>query len=75
MQTSKPGNSVYLDVGIWYDEDQGHIHITAKNVEGFHTTVNKNPESKRVHPNLFNKLAKCLKESGAPAPEIEISDA
>ena len=47
MRTSKPGKSVYLDVGIWYDEGQGHIHITAKNVKGFHTTVSADPESKR----------------------------
>ena len=75
MRTSKPGKSVYLDVGIWYDEDQGHIHITAKNVKGFHTTVNADSASKRGHPNLFRKLAKCLKEAGAPAPDIEASDA
>ena len=70
MRTSEPGKSVYLDVGIWYDEQQGHIHITAKNVHGFHTTINDNAESKRGHPNLFMKLAKCLKEAGAPHPEI-----
>ena len=30
MRTSKPGNSVYLDVGIWYDADQGHVRLAAK---------------------------------------------
>jgi len=71
MRTSEPGKSVYLDVGIWYDEKQGHIHMTAKNVPGFHTTVADNPASKRGHPNLFMKLAKCLRDSGAPHPEIK----
>ena len=70
MKTSKPGNSVYLDVGVWYDEEQGQIHLTAKNVEGFHTTVSNDPESKRGHPNLFGKLAKVLKDAGAPYPTI-----
>jgi hypothetical protein len=70
MRTSEPGKSVYLDIGISYDENQGHIHITAKGVKWFHTTVTDNPASKRGHPNLFMKLAKCLKESGAPHPEI-----
>jgi hypothetical protein len=74
MRTSKPGNSVYLDVGIWYDDEQGHIHMTARNVEGFHTTVNADPASKRGHPNLFGKLARCLREAGAPAPSVEIAD-
>ena len=74
LKASKPGKSVYLDVGVWYDEDQGHIHLTARNVEGFHTTVSPDPSSVRGHPNLFAKLAKALKEAGAPGP-AEIPDA
>lgn len=69
METSKPGNAVYLEMGVWYDKDQGHIHLTAKNVHGFHTTVSGDPASKRGHPNLFNKLARVLKNAGAPYPE------
>jgi len=76
MEISKPGKSVYLEVGIWFDEGQGQIHMTAKNVAGFHTTVNGNPNSVRGHPNLFNKLAACLKEAGAPAPEpVKVANA
>jgi hypothetical protein len=52
------------------DEEQGHIHLTARNVKGFHTTVTSDPASKRGHPNLFNKLAKCLRDAGAPHPKI-----
>lgn len=70
MRTSRPGNSVYLDIGVWYDEEQGHIHLTAKNIEGFHTTISPDPHSKRGHPNLFEKLARCLRDAGAPAPKI-----
>jgi hypothetical protein len=68
MRASGPGNSIYLDVGVWYDAEHRQIHLTARNVEGFHTTVNANPASKRGHPNLFEKLAKCLRDAGAPAP-------
>lgn len=75
MRTSKPGKSVYLDLGVWYDEEQGHIHLTARNVDGFHTTVNNDPASVRGHPNLFAKLAKCLREAGAPHPSVEEKDA
>ena len=70
MRASKPGKSVYLELGIWYNEDDGHIHLTAKDVEGFHTTVNNDPGSKRCHPNLFSKLAKILKNAGAPHPAV-----
>ena len=69
-QVSGPGKSVYLEVGIWWDEAQGHIHLTAKNVPGFHTTVGNDPTGKRGHPNLFMKLAKVLRDAGAPHPAI-----
>ncbi|WP_156526867.1 hypothetical protein [Bradyrhizobium sp.] len=70
-ETSKPGKSVYMEVGVWWDPDQGHIHVTAKNVLGFHTTVSPDASSKRGHPNLFMKLAKVLRDNGAPHPEIK----
>jgi hypothetical protein len=59
-----------MEVGIWWDAEQRHIHLTAKNVPGFHTTVSADPSSKRSHPNLFAKLAKVLKDNGAPHPAI-----
>lgn len=74
MRKSEPGNSVYLDLGVWYDQEQGHIHLTAKGVHGFHTTVNNDQSSKRGHPNLFGKLAKCLRDAGAPAPDVDNGD-
>ena len=68
------GRTVYLNMGVWYDEDQGHLHLTLPNSGWFHTTVNNNPESVRGHPNLFKKLAKALKHAGAPGPEVKDSD-
>lgn len=65
---SKPGNSIYLHVGVWYDAKKDTIHLTARNVKGFHTWISADPSSKRCHPNLFKKLAKCLRDQGAPAP-------
>lgn len=73
-QVSKPGNSVYLEMGVWWNPEQGHIHLTAKGVEGFHTTVNDNNNSKRGHRNLFMKLAKVLRDAGAPHPSTEGSE-
>ena len=71
MQTSEPGKTVYLDLSVWYDEERGSIHLAARNVEGFHTTVNNDPGSKRGHPNLFRKLAKCLRDAGVPHPDVK----
>jgi hypothetical protein len=76
MDISKPESAVYLEMDVWYDENEGHIHLTAKNVQGFHTTVNRDPASTRGHPNLFAKLTKVLKEAGAPRPKnVEDADA
>jgi hypothetical protein len=69
-QASGPGKSVYVEMGIWWDADQGQIHMTARDVQGFHTTVSRDPRSKRGHPNLFAKLAKVLRDNGAPYPAI-----
>ena len=75
MRKSKPGKSVYFEIGVWYDETQGAIHVTAPGVPGFHTTVRQDPRLKRGHPNLFDKLAKCLRDKGAPAPRGAVPDA
>ncbi|MDD9991124.1 MAG: hypothetical protein OXP75_04955 [Rhodospirillales bacterium] len=75
MRKSKPGRSIYLEMGVWYDEATGSIHMTAKGVHGFHTTERRDPELKRGHPNLFDKLAKCLRDSGAPAPQGSVPNA
>lgn len=74
MRASKPGKSIYMELGFWYNDVDGHIHLTAKDVEGFHTTVNNDPGSKRCHENLYLKLAKCLKDAGAPHPEMVSKD-
>ncbi len=65
-----PEKTVYLrPVGIWYVPSTGHIHVAER--DGFISTVSNDPESKRYHPNLFAKLAKRLREEGAPAPNLE----
>jgi hypothetical protein len=69
-KSERGGNTAYLNVGVWYDADQGHIHITLPNSGWFHTTVNDKEGSKRGHPNLYGKLARALKEAGVPGPEI-----
>ena len=72
MRKSKGGGkTVYLDnVGIWWNEDQNNIHITVRGTAGFHSTVSGNPDRKRGNPNLFYKLARCLRAVGAPHPPI-----
>ena len=75
MRTSEPGNSIYFEIGVWYNEETGSIHMTAKDAPGFHTTVRQDSKLKRGHPNLFKKLARCLREKGAAAPQEATTDA
>lgn len=63
-----PDKTVRLDVGIWYDQKSRYIKISAKGA--FISTVSNDPESKRYHPNLYKKLAKCLHDAGAPGPRL-----
>jgi len=55
-----------LDVGVWFNQATGHIHIAAKNA--FISTVSNDPSSKRYHPNLYRKLAKALRDADKPHP-------
>lgn len=75
MRKSGPGNSIYLQIGIWYDEAKDSIHIASNDVPDFHTTVRADAKLKRGHPNLFRKLARILREGDAPAPPEEVDDA
>ena len=70
IRSSKKGNAAYLNVGVWYDAETGHIHITLPNSKWFHTTVNDKPSSKRAHHSLFTQLARAMKEAGIPHPEV-----
>jgi hypothetical protein len=67
MGTTKPGETVYLEIGIHYDKDKDHILLTTRDAPI--TTITRYPKSKRGHPNLFAKLAKILEEAGAPHPK------
>ncbi len=67
-RSEKGGHTVYARVGIWYNAETGHIHLTVPGSDWFHTTVNNEPGSKRYHANLFRKLARGLDQAGAPGP-------
>ena len=67
-------NRPYFEIGVWYDEDRGSIHIASNDVPSFHTTVRADAKLKRGHPNLFRKLEKILRDNGTPAPQDELSD-
>jgi len=65
--------SVKLEVRVWYDDKSRHIKLAGKGLTA--STVSNDPESARYHPNLYEKLAKVLREAGAPAPVVEEADA
>ena len=76
MKRSKRGEkTVYLDdVSICWNEAKGRIRIYVKGEAGFASTVSADPCNVRGNPNLFYKLAKCLKAAGAPHPPIRRAD-
>ncbi|WP_123905534.1 hypothetical protein [Sphingobium cloacae] len=73
MGARKESKTIRLDVGVWFNEASGHIHIAAK--DAFISTVSNDPRSKRYHPNLYRKLAACLRDGGVPHPAAGAEDA
>jgi hypothetical protein len=57
-------------MGAWYNAETGHIHLAIPDSGWFITTVSNEPSSRRYHPNLYRKLARALKESGVPHPDV-----
>ena len=70
-KSQRGGNTAYLNIGAWYNEETGHIHLTLPRSDWFHTTVTAEPGSIRCHKNLYGKLARALREAGVPAPPAE----
>ncbi|MGD9510376.1 MAG: hypothetical protein AB7I59_22660 [Geminicoccaceae bacterium] len=54
-----------VEFRVWFDPGSRHIKLAGG---GLISTVCDDQDSKRYHPNLYRKLAKLLRESGAPAP-------
>ena len=73
-RSEKGGNTVYLNLGVWYDAKSGSIHLTLPNAKWFHTDVTAKDGSARCHKNLFSKLLRALVEAGVPLPEQAIQD-
>lgn len=59
--------SIRLDLRVWFDPTSRHIKLAGPGLTA--STVSNDPASKRYHPNLYRKLARCLREAGAPAPD------
>lgn len=70
-KSERGGKSVYVRMGVWYDGENGHIRLTVPGSRWFHTTVSNDPTSVRGNPNLYSKLARVLREAGAPAPDVD----
>lgn len=60
------GKSIELSLRVWYDPTSGHIKLAGRGLTA--STVSNDPTSKRYHPNLYMKLARALRDAGAPAP-------
>lgn len=64
----RSGKTAYLKLGVWYDEKAGDIRLSIPG-HGL-STVNAEIASKRGNPQLFNKLAKALRDEGKLHPPI-----
>lgn len=71
FDVSGPERSVHPDPGIWSDDRRDRIHPNAAGAEGCHGTMSRDAAGRRSHPNLFAKLARVLREAGAPGPPFE----
>jgi hypothetical protein len=67
MRLSKKGRSVYTEVGFWLDKN-GSIHLAIKGDPSGHVAVYSDPARPNGHRTLYARLAKALREAGAPAP-------
>jgi hypothetical protein len=67
--TEQRGKTGKVTIGLWFDEDAGDIHLSIPG-QGL-STINGDATSKRGNPNLFNKLAKALRDQGKPHPLID----
>jgi len=70
IRRSKKGNTVTLEIGVWWNARERTIHIASNQSKTLIATVSNDPTSvRRYHPKLFRELAKILKDNGAPGPE------
>ena len=65
-----PQKSIALELRIWFDPRSKRIKLAGPGLTA--STVSNDPASKRYHPNLYRKLARCLREAGVPACEPRV---
>ena len=72
MRRSKEGtgDSVYAELGIWWDKGSGSIHVSSPEVRSFHTRITNDDRPNSGHRSLFRNLALLLQKAGAPGPEF-----
>ena len=71
MRLSKRGDSVALEVAIWWDKKGSTINLASNHdpeAKTFHVRVSADASKATVHPALYNELVKCLRAKGAPTP-------
>jgi hypothetical protein len=66
-KSAKSRKSLDGEVSFWWMPRKQAIHLRIADV-GM-TTVSRKPGTARYHKHLFNKLARCLREAGRPAPK------
>jgi hypothetical protein len=67
MATKGPKKTLDVQANIWWSST-GIITIATRQPHHMISTVNGEPKNVRGNPNLYNKLAKLLKDAGYDEP-------
>lgn len=71
-KSKRGGKSVKMTIKFWWNPKDRSIHIRGEGrPASIISTVKVDPTSSRGNPNLFEQLAECLKQAGAPAPSVD----
>jgi hypothetical protein len=69
---SSKGNSVSFRIDVWYDQEEGTIHVASNDpdpaLSDFHIAVSNDKTKPHGHPSLFRRLTKLLNAHGPLAP-------
>lgn len=71
MGSSKRNDGIaYREMGVRYDERTGRFFLPPHLAVWFETVVPADVHVPQVHETLYARLARTLRESGAPAPVV-----
>ncbi len=62
---------VRMEINFWYEGKVRGIHVSSNDVPRFHVSLIEDPDSRRGHPTLYNRLKTILQEQGRWAEDAD----